>query len=117
MPPDAVTVSADGRGLVLQWPGGAETHIAAALLWAQCPSAQGRRRRLDGTQLDPPRDLAIVAVNRIGNYAINIAFSDGHDRGVYPWALLAAFAQSQRAADYVQPSPEDFIIAASADAA
>jgi DUF971 family protein len=109
MRPDAVAVSADGRGLVLRWPAGEDVRIEAALLWTECPSAQGRRRHLEGTQVDPPRDLAIVGVTPIGNYAVNIAFSDGHDRGVYPWALLAALAQ--------RPRPEDFIIAASADAA
>ena len=31
---------------------------------------------------------AVTAVAPIGDYAINIAFSDGHARGIYPWSYL-----------------------------
>jgi DUF971 family protein len=117
MRPDAVTIDQGGRALVARWPGSAEVRIEAAVLWAECPSALGRRRRLDGTHADLPRGLAIVGVKPIGNYAVNIVFSDGHDRGVYPWALLAALAQRPKAEDFMRPTAEDFIMAASADAA
>jgi DUF971 family protein len=117
MRPDAVTVGENGCVLLARWPAGAEARIEAALLWAECPSAQGRRRRLEGAQVCPPRDLTIIGVKAIGNYAINIAFSDGHDRGVYPWALLATLAQRPKAEDFMRPNAEDFIITASADAA
>ena len=109
MRPDAVTVSQDGRTLVLEWAAGGCARVDAGLLWAQCPSAQGRRRRLDARSPNPPAGLTILTTRPIGHYAINIVFSDGHDRGVYPWALLSALAQ--------RPKAEDFIIAAAADAA
>lgn len=34
------------------------------------------------------RDVAIVAVEPVGNYAIQPVFSDGHDSGIYSWDLL-----------------------------
>ncbi len=37
----------------------------------------------------------------VGNYAINIAFSDGHDRGIYPWALLQEFAVRLKIQDFI----------------
>jgi len=37
-------------------------------------------------------DLTIVAVEPIGNYAVRLAFSDGHDRGIFPWAYLTEIA-------------------------
>jgi DUF971 family protein len=98
-----------GRALHLAWVSGYESRIAARLLWAECPSAQGRRRRIDGRRIYPASDLAIVRVTPIGNYALNLAFSDGHDRGVYPWALLSELAR--------RPTLEDFITPAAADAA
>jgi prepilin-type processing-associated H-X9-DG protein len=30
----------------------------------------------------------ITTIEPIGGYAVNIAFSDGHARGIYPWVLL-----------------------------
>jgi DUF971 family protein len=76
--------------------------LSAETLWRECPSAQGKMRRMKGLAT-PPRDLRIVAVNEIGLYAVNIAFSDGHDRGVYPWSYLLSLAR--------RPTVEDFIIA------
>ena len=32
--------------------------------------------------------IAITAIVPVGDYAINIAFSDGHARGIYPWSYL-----------------------------
>ena len=37
-------------------------------------------------------DLTIVAVELVGNYGIHVRFSDGHDRGIFPWAYLAEIA-------------------------
>ncbi|RUW64645.1 gamma-butyrobetaine hydroxylase-like domain-containing protein, partial [Mesorhizobium sp. M4B.F.Ca.ET.049.02.1.2] len=30
----------------------------------------------------------------IGSYAIRLVFSDGHDRGIYPWSYLREIADS-----------------------
>jgi prepilin-type processing-associated H-X9-DG protein len=40
----------------------------------------------------------------IGGYALNIAFTDGHARGVYPWVYLHALA-TQSAAITPPPAP------------
>jgi DUF971 family protein len=40
MRPDAVTVGENGRVLRVRWPAGVEARLEAALLWAECPSAQ-----------------------------------------------------------------------------
>jgi DUF971 family protein len=36
--------------------------------------------------------LTITKVEPIGNYAVRLAFSDGHDRGIFPWAYLNEIA-------------------------
>jgi DUF971 family protein len=82
--------------------------INAATLWLHCPSALRRRQRLDGRVPDAPAGIRITRVTPMGNYALNIAFSDGHDRGVYPWALLARLAQLPTASDFIivtEPEP------------
>jgi DUF971 family protein len=43
--------------------------------------------------------VAIAEVRPVGGYAINIAFSDGHDRGIYPWRFLARLAEGNKLTD------------------
>ena len=39
------------------------------------------------------RDVAIVSVEPVGNYAIRPVFSDGHDSGLYSWDILHDFCR------------------------
>ncbi|KPK17950.1 MAG: 1-(5-phosphoribosyl)-5-[(5-phosphoribosylamino)methylideneamino] imidazole-4-carboxamide isomerase [Betaproteobacteria bacterium SG8_41] len=34
------------------------------------------------------KDVAITKVEPVGNYAVQLTFSDGHDTGIYSWDLL-----------------------------
>ena len=34
------------------------------------------------------KNVQIVAVEPVGNYAVQLRFSDGHDTGIYSWELL-----------------------------
>jgi DUF971 family protein len=36
--------------------------------------------------------VAIVALSPVGRYAVRIAFDDGHDTGLFTWALLRRLA-------------------------
>jgi DUF971 family protein len=49
--------------------------------------ARSVRARLDGADA-PGAPAEIREIRAVGNYAVNLAFSDGHDRGIYPWRLL-----------------------------
>ena len=35
-----------------------------------------------------PSDIHIQEMNLVGNYALKILWSDGHDTGLYTWELL-----------------------------
>jgi DUF971 family protein len=35
--------------------------------------------------------VAIARVDPVGNYALRLVFSDGHDSGIYSWGLLYAY--------------------------
>ena len=43
----------------------------------------------------PKAGSAIVNVETVGNYAVRIAFNDGHETGIYSWRLLRALAADQ----------------------
>ncbi len=64
---------------------------------------------MDGLHHNVDPALRLTSMNLIGRYAVNLGFSDGHDRGVYPWSLLAQLA--------ARPTIDDFITAAAPDPA
>lgn len=101
MPVVAVEIADRGRALVVVGSDGRRRDLAARLLWAECPSALGRVRRAQGRHRTPPAHLAITSAREIGTYGVNIAFSDGHDRGIYPWSYLAALAERPRLEDFL----------------
>ena len=53
------------------------------------------RARIDGRQTDFSPELTIERVELVGAYALNLAFSDGENRGIYPWRLLRELADAQ----------------------
>jgi DUF971 family protein len=94
--PPAVSVSTDAQALELVWEDGATASLPAPFLRANCRSAPAQRQRLEGREAPPPADLTITAMVPVGHYAINLAFSDGHTRGIYPWAYLRELAAKVR---------------------
>lgn len=102
MQPVAINIEDEGRSITLVMADGCSLSIEAGVLWCHCPSALRRSRRMSGLDLVAPSGIRITHVTPIGHYALNIAFSDGHDRGVFPWALLADLAR--------RPTVEDFLV-------
>ena len=43
------------------------------------------------------KDVKIAAVEPVGQYAIQLRFSDGHDTGIYSWDLLYDYGERQDA--------------------
>jgi DUF971 family protein len=86
-PIDSATVADDGATLLLM--GSTPQPLAATRLRAACRCAQCVRARIDG--IFPPSfdGIVIEQMSPMGRYGINIGFSDGHARGIYPWAYLS----------------------------
>jgi DUF971 family protein len=90
-PPDEIVVAAGRSALRLVWPDGTLT-VTAPRLRAACRCADCRRSRLE-CDLDPEAGTVTFAdVRLVGDHALNLAFSDGHDRGIYPWSFLRTLA-------------------------
>ena len=43
------------------------------------------------------RNVEIADIEPVGNYAVKLQFSDGHDSGIYSWDYLYALGQHQAA--------------------
>lgn len=118
--PTAVDLKRDER-LKLTWQDGTESSLAVSLLRHHCPCANCKIARdgIDPHRLmrpatpeelgEKPKKKSIrlgvvptsvttggpVAVERaelMGNYAIKLFFTDGHDSGIYTWKYLKSLA-------------------------
>jgi len=89
--PTNIRALRDPPALELAWPEGRVDQIPYRRLREECPCAVcvdeiTGRRVLDVSTI--PADIRPAAVSFVGNYALKIAWSDGHDTGLYSWDRL-----------------------------
>ncbi|MDX1593034.1 MAG: DUF971 domain-containing protein [Gammaproteobacteria bacterium] len=102
--PERIAVSGDRRALTLDYPNGARFELAAEYLRTHAPSADVRGHRGQGrVTVAGKRDVTIEAVERVGNYAVRLVFSDGHRNGIFDWKQLLDLAlnRERKWADYL----------------
>ena len=90
---DRLSVTPDHRKLIVEWEGGGVSELAALTLRQQARDAYTRRAILDFGQIDVPADIEITALSQVGPAGVNIAFSDGHDRAIYPFVYLRSLSE------------------------
>lgn len=83
--------------LLIEWSDAVRRRYSFRELRDACPCATCREKRmakppdpftlplLSAAELAP---LRVTGMQPVGNYAYTIAFSDGHDTGIYPFELL-----------------------------
>lgn len=89
-PPEEIDLTPDGQ-LRVRWAPGQEATVPFKRLRDACPCAQCVEEWTGRKVLDPatiPDDIRPLAIEPVGNYAIKIAWSDGHDSGIYDWKTL-----------------------------
>ncbi len=89
--PTGLDIDDDGATVAVIWPGNRIDRLAAFELRAVCPCARcvdeiTGKRTLKLVDVDP--DVRAVAVGRVGRYALQIRWSDGHDTGIYTYEDL-----------------------------
>ena len=101
--PTALTVHNQSRVLEIAFSDGASFRIPFELMRIYSPSAevQGHGPGQEILQTGK-RDVCIVELEPIGNYAVKPVFSDGHESGLFTWAYLYQLGadESQLWADY-----------------
>jgi DUF971 family protein len=90
--PTEIRLDRDRTRLVVTWENGETVAYSAALLRDWARDARSVRLAVDNWAVPAAAGLTIVKVEAIGNYAVQLAFSDGHDRGIFPWAYLNEIA-------------------------
>ncbi len=75
-----------------------ECMLSCEFLRVYSPSAEVRGHTPDQAVLQTGKeDVNIVAIEPVGNYAIKLVFSDGHDTGLYSWEYLYDLASRYEA--------------------
>ena len=87
--PTSLTVHSQSRVLEIAFSDGAAFRIPFELMRIYSPSAevQGHGPGQEILQTGK-RDVGIVALEPIGNYAVKPVFSDGHESGLFTWDYL-----------------------------
>ncbi|MBB3222944.1 DUF971 domain-containing protein [Pseudoduganella umbonata] len=78
--------------LAVRWAGGSQHAFTHAELRAACPCSECRALRRAGAIVEAAPEVRLTAIEPAGANALNLGFSDGHARGIYPFALLAELA-------------------------
>lgn len=89
----------DDGGLEITWPDGEKVVYSAYDMRVNCPCALCVSEETGEKILDPksiPLDISIGAFARIGNYAVTVTFSDGHETGIYKYEKLRALQKKQK---------------------
>ena len=94
--PTGVVVHALSRVLELQYADGNSYRVPFELLRVYSPSAEVRGHGPGQETLQTgKREVTIVSLEGVGNYALQPSFSDGHSTGLYSWDLLYDIAIHQ----------------------
>jgi DUF971 family protein len=81
--------------LELVWEDGLNARLAYRTLRTACPCASCRDEWTGKLLLDPNTiraDLKIEAMEPVGNYAVRLAWNDGHGSGLFTWEMLHRLA-------------------------
>jgi DUF971 family protein len=87
--PVEIRLARDRRTLQVTFDDGSAFSLSAELLRVTSPSAEvqghseAQRKTVGGK-----RNVTILSVDPVGNYAVKIGFDDMHSTGIYSWAFL-----------------------------
>lgn len=88
-PPAELRVSRDRRLLTVSFPGQEPFTFSAEMLRVLSPSAEVQGHSPDQRVTVPgKKEVEILSVAPVGNYAVRIGFDDFHDTGIFTWDYL-----------------------------
>lgn len=103
--PVSITLHTQSRNLVLEYEGGNRYELPCEFLRVYTPSAEARGHGPGQEVLQVgKKNVGIEQVVPVGQYAVCLVFTDGHDTGIYSWDLLFDFCKhrDQLWANYLQ---------------
>ncbi|MBM3531209.1 MAG: DUF971 domain-containing protein [Alphaproteobacteria bacterium] len=87
--PTELRLAKDRKTLSIAFDNGERHDLGAEYLRVTSPSAEVQGHSPDERKTVPgKRDVAILEVQPVGNYAVRLVFDDLHSTGIYSWEYL-----------------------------
>jgi len=102
--PKELRVSSDRKMLTVGFSDERSYAIEAELLRVRSPSAEVQGHSpAQRVTVGGKADVTISKVLPVGNYAVRLAFDDGHDSGIFTWSFLSELGETREAswAEYI----------------
>src|SRR5215467_1948594 len=96
--PTELRLHKDRKALTVAFDNGETFDLSAEYLRVRSPSAEVQGHSPDERKtVAGKRDVAILEVNPIGNYAVRLVFDDMHSTGIYSWDYFLALGRNREA--------------------
>ena len=102
--PVEIRLPKDRRTLRVAFDDGRTFDLSAELLRVTSPSAEVQgHSEAERKTVGGKRNVAILSVDPVGNYAVRLGFDDMHSTGIYSWAFLRDLGENaeRRLQDYL----------------
>jgi len=87
--PVELRLTTQGQVLGVRFEDGAAFELSAEYVRVESPSAEVRgHSSAERKTLGGKRNVRILKIEPVGNYAVKLVFDDGHDTGIYTWEAL-----------------------------
>ena len=103
--PTELRLQKDRRALTIAFEDGTSVTLPAEYLRVESPSAEVQGHNPNERKTVPgKRDVGIMEVNPVGNYAVRLVFDDLHSTGIYSWDFFQQLGREyeQRWASYLE---------------
>ncbi|HEX4827490.1 MAG TPA: DUF971 domain-containing protein [Xanthobacteraceae bacterium] len=96
--PTELRLHKDRKALTIAFDNGETFDLSAEYLRVRSPSAEVQGHSPDERKtVAGKKDVAILEVNPIGNYAVRLVFDDMHSTGIYSWDYFLALGRNRQA--------------------
>jgi DUF971 family protein len=96
--PTELKLDAEKRNLAVSFDDGQSFTLPAELLRVMSPSAEVQGHSAEQRITVPgKKNVRILRLEPVGNYAVRIGFDDGHDTGLFVWEYLRDLGEHQEA--------------------
>lgn len=94
--PTEIRLNRDDKTLEIDFDNGRSFRLPAEFLRVESPSAEVQGHGPEQKKLVPGcRNVDIMKVEPVGNYAVRLVFDDLHDSGLYSWQYLYELGERQ----------------------
>ncbi|RYZ99897.1 MAG: DUF971 domain-containing protein [Moraxellaceae bacterium] len=94
-PPRSLHNAREQQQLVIRWQNDIEHRIPCTQLRAACRCATCRAQQARGNIPLVAADIHLEKINNLGQ-GLQLVFSDGHERGIFPWQYLFELGETSR---------------------